>query len=102
MTKHQFIAGMGMGLAAGAALGMAMSGTKKREIKWARLWRISLTTLACDQRPGSPDTAAPRRERRSLRGVAYILPLVCRLSLRPYLPRCGLRPPTCQPQGPAW
>ena len=35
MTKHQFIAGMGMGVAAGAALGMAMSGTKKREIKRA-------------------------------------------------------------------
>ena len=35
MTKHQFITGMGMGLAAGAALGMAMSGTRKREIKRA-------------------------------------------------------------------
>ena len=35
MTKHQFITGMGMGLAAGAALGMAMSGTRNREIKRA-------------------------------------------------------------------
>ena len=35
MTKHQFIAGMGMGLAAGAALGMAMSGTQQRELKRA-------------------------------------------------------------------
>ena len=35
MTKHQFIAGIGMGMVAGAALGMAMTGTKKREIKRA-------------------------------------------------------------------
>ncbi|MEQ2444789.1 hypothetical protein WMO64_15125 [Pseudoflavonifractor sp. CLA-AP-H29] len=35
MTKHQFIAGIGMGMVAGAALGMAMTGTRKREIKRA-------------------------------------------------------------------
>ncbi|WP_294552251.1 hypothetical protein [uncultured Pseudoflavonifractor sp.] len=35
MTKHQFIAGIGMGMVAGAALGMAMTGSRKREIKRA-------------------------------------------------------------------
>lgn len=35
MTKHQFISGIGLGMVAGAALGMAMSTTKKREIKRA-------------------------------------------------------------------
>lgn len=35
MTKHQFITGVGLGMAAGAALGLAMSATKKRDIKRA-------------------------------------------------------------------
>ena len=35
MTKYQFLAGMGLGMAAGAALGMTMSATKKRNIKRA-------------------------------------------------------------------
>ncbi len=35
MTKGQFMAGMGIGLAAGAVMGMAMSVTKKRDIKRA-------------------------------------------------------------------
>ena len=35
MTKYQFLAGMGLGMAAWAALGMTMSATKKRNIKRA-------------------------------------------------------------------
>lgn len=35
MKKHMFMTGTIMGLAAGAAMGMAMSVTKKRDIKRA-------------------------------------------------------------------
>ncbi len=35
MTKHQFMSGIGIGAIAGAALGMAMSTSKRREIKRA-------------------------------------------------------------------
>ncbi len=35
MTKHQFISGIGIGAIAGAALGMAVSTSKRREIKRA-------------------------------------------------------------------
>jgi predicted small secreted protein len=35
MTKHQFISGIGIGVLAGATLGLAMSTSKKREIKRA-------------------------------------------------------------------
>lgn len=35
MTKHQFMTGAAMGIVAGTALGLAMSHTKKRDIKKA-------------------------------------------------------------------
>lgn len=35
MTKHQFVSGIGLGVVAGTALGMALSVSKKREIRRA-------------------------------------------------------------------
>ena len=35
MTKHRFMSGAAMGIVAGTALGLLMSGTKKRDIKRA-------------------------------------------------------------------
>lgn len=52
MTKGQFMTGMGIGLAAGAVMGMAVSMTKKRDIKRAADKAIKAVTEVVDNISG--------------------------------------------------